>query len=130
MPYVREVIETTPTNNQRVHGYYHDLPPFLFEYWIVALFIYSLTFSVHYIFLDKGIKRDFSIGKKTKKDKDKRDSDDDGRKTSLRIGSSSKKGRSAEMNMQRGSLKKRDKSKDKEEKEAKSLERRKVILPE
>jgi len=68
--------------------------------------------------------------KKNKKDKDKRESDDDGKRTSLRIGSSSKKGRSAEMNMQRGSLKRKDKTKDKEEKDAKSLERRKVILPE
>ena len=68
--------------------------------------------------------------KKNKKEKDKKDAEEAGRRTSLRIGSSSKKGRSAEMIMQRGSLKRKDKRRDKEEKEAKSLERRTVVLPE
>jgi hypothetical protein len=118
-----------------MHGYYHDLPSlFIYDHCIYPLFktcILIHHFPRTYLILDKGPKRDFSTVKKNKKDKGKRESDDDSRKTtSLRIGSSSKKGRSAEMNMQRGSLKRKDKTRDKEKKEANALERRKVVLPE
>jgi len=76
---------------------------------------------------DKGPKRDFSGGKKVKK----ADADDDRKpRNSLRVGSSSKKGRSAEMNMTRGSLKKKNRAREKELKEERALERRTVNLPE
>jgi hypothetical protein len=51
-------------------------------------------------------------------------------RNSLRLGTTSKKGRSAEKNMSRGSLKKRDRSAEKERKREAAIERSTVNLPE
>ena len=74
---------------------------------------------------DAGPRRDYA-GKKA--DKAKKTYDKKPR-NSLRIGTG-KKGRSAEKNNRRGSLKKRDRSKEKMMKEEAALERRTIQLPE
>jgi hypothetical protein len=61
-------------------------------------------------------------------DDDDRNNKNRGR-TSLKLGSTSRKGRSAELTQRRGSLKKRDRSADKEYKEQLALSRKTVQLP-
>ena len=78
----------------------------------------------------KGPKRDFSGGKKKKPMDQGNRGDGDKPRSSLRVGASGKKGRQAEKNMTRGSLKKKDKKREKEMKEQKALERKTVYLPE
>lgn len=51
-------------------------------------------------------------------------------KTSLRMGPSGRKGREAQLSSRRGSLKKRDRTSEKEAKAAAAEERRTVSLPE
>lgn len=51
-------------------------------------------------------------------------------RNSLKLGTTSRKGRTAEKNMSRGSLKKRDKSREKERKFEAMVERKTVNLPE
>lgn len=58
------------------------------------------------------------------------DGDGRNRRQSLRIGTSGKKGRSAELSRRRGSLKKRDRSAAKAAREEAAIERRTVQLPE
>lgn len=74
---------------------------------------------------DKGPKRNFA--KKTKpgaNDYEKKP------RNSLRIGAGGKKGRQAQNNMSRGSLRKRDKTREKEIKLQAAVERKTVQLPE
>lgn len=52
------------------------------------------------------------------------------RRQSLRVGTGSRKGRGAELSRRRGSLKKRDRSADKEARAAAAVERKTVDLPE
>jgi hypothetical protein len=59
----------------------------------------------------------------------KKSADDVGKKTSLRIGTG-KKGRTAEINGRRGSLRRRDRSSQKAAKEEAAIERKTVYLPE
>jgi len=63
-----------------------------------------------------------------KKKSDNKDTDGRNRRASLRIGGG-KKGRRAELSQRRGSLKKRDRSRQMEEKLERALERRTVQLP-
>lgn len=51
-------------------------------------------------------------------------------RNSLRIGTSGKKGRSAQKNMSRGSLKRRDRTVDKERRAMANIERNTISLPE
>jgi hypothetical protein len=70
------------------------------------------------------------IGKKKDWKRKNEESDDrNNRKESLRIGTG-KKGRSAEINARRGSLRRRDRSAEKAAKEEAALERKTVYLPE
>lgn len=54
--------------------------------------------------------------------------DERGERVSLRVGTG-KKGRQTEVKMRRGSLRKKDRSREKAEKEERALERRTVYLP-
>lgn len=72
----------------------------------------------------KGPGRNFAKKKKPMGDYEKKP------RNSLRLGTTSKKGRSAEKNMSRGSLKKRDRSAEKERKREAAIERSTVNLPE
>lgn len=74
-------------------------------------------------------------GKRRLKPGKKREDDDSGdsrnaRKTSLKLGSTGKKGRAANLSSRRGSLRKRDRSAEKEAKAVAAEERRTVYLPE
>ena len=74
---------------------------------------------------DKGPKRNF--GKKNKQNEstyEKRP------RNSLRVGAGGKMGRKAQKNMSRGSLRRRDRTREKEMKEQAAIERRTVQLPE
>lgn len=77
---------------------------------------------------NKGTRRGPGGGKPVRKEK-KSYNGDKPKKTSLRIGTG-KRGRGAELSMRRSSLKKRDRTKEKERKEEAALERRTVSLPE
>jgi hypothetical protein len=68
-------------------------------------------------------------GKEKPGSKDWKKGAEEGRKASLKI-TTGKKGRSAEINSRRGSLKRRDKSSEKAAKEEAALERKTVYLPE
>lgn len=72
---------------------------------------------------DKGPGRNFNGNKKAKKNEKNYDKG----RSSLRM-TTSKKGRAASASMKRGSLKKRDRSREKEAKEERALERRTVTL--
>jgi hypothetical protein len=61
---------------------------------------------------------------------DREDSSKRGGRTSLRIGTGGRKGRSAELSQRRGSLKKRDRSFEKQARADAALERKTVYLPE
>lgn len=74
---------------------------------------------------DKGPKRNY--GKKTKPNDGSYEKKP---RNSLRIGAGGKKGRQAQKNMSRGSLRRRDRSKEKEMKLQAALERKTVQLPE
>ncbi len=71
----------------------------------------------------RGPKRNFGKKKPASNDYAKKP------RNSLRIGTG-KKGRSAQKNMSRGSLRRRDRSKEKEMKELAAIERKTIQLPE
>ena len=73
----------------------------------------------------KGPKRNFGQKKKPGQQNDYRKP-----RNSLRLGTTGKKSRSAQKNMSRGSLRKRDRSKEKAMKEMRAIERKTIQLPE
>jgi hypothetical protein len=74
-------------------------------------------------------RKDGADDRKPGKPKTREDGGDGPQRLSLRIGTG-KKGRGAELNQRRGSLKKRDRTLSKEYKEEAAMERRTVVLPE
>jgi len=88
-------------------------------------FSFNIKYSADDTSSDKGPKRNFG-----KKNKSNESAYEKRPRNSLRIGAGGKKGRAAQKNMSRGSLRKRDRSKDKEMKLQARIERRTVELPE
>lgn len=103
----------------------------------VAKYVYQVTMSNVSNFCStqigisdstKGPGRSFGPGKKAKPGADS--PYEKKPRNSLRLGTTSRKGRAAEKNMSRGSLKKRDKSREKEMKFEAMVERKTINLPE
>ena len=72
---------------------------------------------------------DASVGQRARKPRAGGDDARNNRRTSLRVGGG-KSGRGAELNKRRGSLRRRDRSAEKEAKMEAALERKTVVLPE
>ncbi len=95
-----------------------------------------VSLSVFHLLIDSGPSNDTGRGQKRnfggKKARPAGGNNDYAKRprNSLRIGAQGKKGRSAQKNMSRGSLRRRDRSKEKERKLEAAIERKTIQLPE